>query len=177
VKADVRPRRLAAVATALTLAGFAAGSPPPADAAEPSIRGKPAVDFALKAVAGQNVRLSEHLGEVVVLNFWATWCGPCRQQMPRLDQLHATYRSAGLVLLGVNVDDDTEEAAEFVRTLGLGYPVLLDPRKSVAPLYDVDALPMTVLVDRAGVVRYVHYDYSPAIEKQYVSELRQLLDE
>jgi len=177
VKVDVRPRRLAAVATALTLAGLAAGPPQSAGAAEPAIRGKPAADFALKAVAGHNVRLSEHLGEVVVLNFWATWCGPCRQQMPRLDQLHTTYRSAGLVLLGLNVDDDTEEAAEFVRTLGVGYPVLLDPRKSVAPLYDVDALPMTVLVDRAGVVRYVHYDYSPAIEKQYVSELRQLLDE
>lgn len=174
--ADVRPRRLAALATALTL-GLAIGSASAVRAADPSIRGKPAADFALKAVSGQNVRLSEHLGEVVVLNFWATWCGPCRQQMPRLDQLHATYRSAGLVLLGLNVDDDTEGAAEFVRTLGVNYPVLLDPRKSVAPLYDVDALPMTVLVDRAGVVRYVHYDYSPAIEKQYVSELRQLLDE
>lgn len=146
-------------------------------AAEPVIKGKPAADFALKAVSGENVRLSEHLGEVVLLNFWATWCGPCRLEMPRLDQLHATYRSAGLVLLGVNVDDDGERAIEFVQALNVNYPVLLDPRKAVAPLYDLDALPMTVLIDRAGTVRYVHYDYSPAIEKQYVAELRQLLDE
>jgi peroxiredoxin len=146
-------------------------------AADPRIQGKPAPDFALKAVSGENVRLSEHLGEVVLLNFWATWCGPCHQEMAQLDQLHATYRSAGLVLLGVNVDDDVERAIEFVRTLDVRYPVLLDPRKAVAPVYDLDALPMTVLIDRAGVVRYVHYDYSPAIGKQYVAELRQLLDE
>jgi peroxiredoxin len=146
-------------------------------AAEPSIKGKPAADFALKAVSGENVRLSEHLGEVVMLNFWATWCGPCRLEMPRLDQLHATYHSAGLVLLGVNVDDNGERAVEFAQALSVSYPVLLDPRKAVAPLYDLDALPMTVLIDRAGTVRYVHHDYSPAIEKQYVAELRQLLDE
>lgn len=161
----------------LVCAGLIAAAPFGARAAEPSIKGKAAADFALKAVSGENVRLSEHLGEVVVLNFWATWCGPCRLEMPRLDQLHATYRSAGLVLLGMNVDDDGERAVEFVRALGVSYPVLLDPRKSVAPLYDLDALPMTVLIDRAGTVRFVHYDYSPTIEKQYVAELRQLLDE
>lgn len=177
MKADVRPGWPAAVAIALTLAALLAGAPRPVLAAEPSIRGKPAADFALKAVSGQNVRLSEHLGEVVLLNFWATWCGPCRLQMPRLEQLHATYGSAGLVLLGMNVDDDAAHAVEFVRTIGVSYPVLLDPRKAVAPLYDLDAVPMTVLIDRAGVVRFVHYDYDPAIEKLYVAELRQLLDE
>jgi len=162
---------------ACTLAAAACLGTSSAWAAEPAIIGKPAADFALKSVGGDNFRLSEHLGEVVLLNFWATWCGPCRQQMPRLDQLHATYGSAGLVMLGMNVDDEAQRAIDFVRTLKVQYPVLLDSSKVVAPRYDLDALPMTVLIDRAGVVRFVHYDYSPSIEKQYIAELRQLLDE
>jgi peroxiredoxin len=175
--ADVRPRWPLVAAAAVSLAALVATVTPLARAATSPVLGKPAADFALKAVAGDNVRLSEHLGEVVLLNFWATWCGPCRQQMPRLDQLHATYGSAGLVLLGLNVDDDASRATEFVHTVGVTYPVLLDPAKSVAPLYGLDAVPMTVLIDRAGVVRYVHYDFNPAVERQYVAELRELLDE
>jgi len=142
-----------------------------------ALEGTPATDFALKALSGDNVRLSEHLGEVVVINFWASWCGVCRTEMPRLDKLHATYRSAGLTLFGVNVDEHPTDAVDFARTLGVTYPILLDPRKSVGPLYRLDALPMTVLIDRAGVVRYIHHDYSAAIERQYVAELRGLLNE
>lgn len=149
----------------------------PATAAELALKGMPAADFALKALSGENIRLSEHLGEVVMLNFWATWCGPCRTEMPRLDKLRATYRTAGLVLYGVNVDDDAARASEFARTIGVSYPILFDTRKSVAPRYRLDTLPMTVLIDRAGVVRYVHHDYSPAIERQYVAQLRELLNE
>lgn len=177
MKADARPRWPLVAAAAVSLTALIATLSPPAHAVKSPLLGKPAADFALKAVAGDNVRLSEHLGEVVVLNFWASWCGPCREQMPRLDQLHATYGSAGLVLLGMNVDDDASRAVEFVQTLGVTYPVLLDPGKSVAPLYALGAVPMTVLIDRAGVVRHVHYDFSPAIERQYVAELRALLDE
>ncbi len=177
MKADARPRWPLVAAAAVSFTALIATVLPLASAATSPLLGKPAADFALKAVAGDNVRLSEHLGEVVVLHFWATWCGPCRQQIPRLDQLHSTYGSAGLVLLGMNVDDDASRAVEFVRTLAVSYPVLLDPGKSVAPLYGLGAVPMTVLIDRAGVVRYVHYDFSPAIERQYVAELRELLDE
>jgi peroxiredoxin len=139
--------------------------------------GTRAEDFALKALSGDNVRLSEHLGEVVLLNFWASWCSSCRTEMPRLDKLLDTYRSAGLALYGVNVDDDPVRAAEFVTTVGVDYPVLLDTRKTVAPAYKLAELPMTVLIDRAGVVRYVHNAYSPAIEREYVAELRALLNE
>jgi len=154
-----------------------AGTPFATTGAAEALTGTPAADFALKALSGDNVRLSEHLGEVVMINFWASWCGVCRTEMPRLDKLHATYRSAGLTLFGVNVDEHATDAVDFARTLGVAYPILLDPRKSVGPMYRLDALPMTVLIDRAGVVRYVHHDYSAAIEKQYVAELRELLNE
>jgi peroxiredoxin len=146
-------------------------------AANSSLSGQSAPDFALKAMDGANLRLSEFLGDVVMLNFWASWCGSCRQQMPELERLYDTYRSAGFVLIGVNVDDESERAVEFVRALKVNYPILLDPRKSVAPLYRLEELPMSVLIDRAGVVRFVHVDYHAGKEQPYLSQLRALLDE
>jgi thiol-disulfide isomerase/thioredoxin len=141
------------------------------------IVGQPAPDFALRSMKGPSVRLSEHLGEVVVINFWATWCGPCRQEMPLLDQLYAKYQLAGLVLLSVNIDESVPPAIEMAQTLKVSYPVLFDTRKDVSRAYDVSAMPVTVLVDRAGVVRYVSEGYKPGYEKRYTEKLRELLNE
>jgi thiol-disulfide isomerase/thioredoxin len=138
---------------------------------------KPAPDFALRSMKGPSVRLSEHLGEVVVINFWATWCGPCRQEMPLLDVLYGKYRQAGLILLSVNIDENVEPAIEMAQTLKVSYPVLFDSRKEVSRAYDVSAMPVTVLVDRAGVVRYVAEGYKPGYEKRYTDKLRELLNE
>jgi len=138
---------------------------------------KPAPDFALRSMQGPSVRLSEHLGEVVIINFWATWCGPCRQEMPLLDALYGKYKQAGLVLLSVNIDENVEPAVEMAQTLKVSYPVLLDARKEVSRAYDVGAMPVTVLVDRAGVVRYVSEGYKPGYEKRYTDKLRELLNE
>jgi peroxiredoxin len=145
--------------------------------ADSGLLNRNAPDFVLKGMNGENLRLSEFLGEVVMLNFWATWCGSCRQEMPELEELFETYRSAGFVLIGVNVDDDTERAVEFVRALAVDYPILLDPRKSVAPLYRLNELPMSVLIDRGGVVRAVHADYQAGKEQPYLAELKALLNE
>ena len=141
------------------------------------IVGKPAPDFALRSLKGPSVRLSEHLGEVVVINFWATWCGPCRQEMPLLDELYGKYQLAGLILLSVNIDDSAEPAIEMAQTLQVSYPVLFDTRKEVSRAYEVSAMPVTVLVDRAGVVRYVSEGYKPGYEKRYTEKLRELLNE
>jgi thiol-disulfide isomerase/thioredoxin len=138
---------------------------------------KPAPDFALRSISGAPVRLSEHLGEVVIINFWATWCGPCRQEMPLLDALYGKYRQAGLILLSVNLDENVEPAIEMAQTLKVSYPVLFDARKEVGRAYDVGAMPVTVLVDRAGVVRYVSEGYKPGYEKRYTDKLRELLNE
>jgi thiol-disulfide isomerase/thioredoxin len=138
---------------------------------------QPAPDFALRSFDGQNVRLSEHLGEVVLINFWATWCGPCRQEMPLLDELYAKYRRAGLVMFSVNIDEQQEPAVEMARTLKVTYPVLFDARKDVSRAYDVGTMPLTVLVDREGVVRYVSEGYKPGYEQRYTEKLRELLNE
>ena len=141
--------------------------------------GQPAPDFALRSLQGENVRLSEHFGEVVLINFWATWCGPCRQEMPLLDEIYGKYRRAGLVLFSVNLDEDENVAAakEMAQTLKISYPVLVDVRKEVARAYQTGTMPLTVLIDREGVVRYVSEGYKTGYEVRYTDKLRELLNE
>ncbi len=141
------------------------------------LTGKPAPDFALKSSTGANLRLSEYRGDVVMINFWATWCGPCRQEMPLLDQLYSRYQRVGFSLLGVNIDDDSSRAMDMIHELGVSFPVLFDARKEVSKLYNVDAMPVTVLVDREGNVRHVHKGYKPGYEEMYLDQIRSLLRE
>jgi peroxiredoxin len=139
--------------------------------------GQEAPDFALHAVVGGNVRLSEHRGDVVVLSFWSSRCTPCRAQLAALNRILATYRSAGLQVYGINVDDDQGRAIEFARGQAVTFALLLDPQKSVSRQYVVDNLPMTVLIDRGGTIRYVVRDYSDKSDTQYLQQLRALLNE
>ena len=134
-----------------------------------------APDFTLHAMGGPNLRLKEQRGRVVMVNFWATWCAPCRQEMPHLNRLYEKYRGAGFVLLGVNVDDDTSKAAEVAAKLGVTFPVLLDTEKSVSKLYDLSTMPSTVIIDRDGKVRYVHRGYLAGYEENYEKQIRELL--
>jgi peroxiredoxin len=140
--------------------------------------GHEAPDFALRAVTGSNVRLSEHRGDVVVLSFWGSRCSPCRTQLAALDRSLATYRSAGLQMYGINVDDDQTRAIEFAHGgQAVAFALLLDPEKAVSRRYEVDNLPMTLLIDRNGIVRYVLRDYSAKSEDLYLQQLRTLLNE
>jgi peroxiredoxin len=137
----------------------------------------PAPDFTLRSVDGPNLRLNEQRGRVVMVNFWATWCGPCRQEMPHLNKLHDKYRDAGFVLLGVNIDDNVRAATDLATKLGLRFPVLLDTDKSVSRLYDLGSMPATVLIDREGRVRYLHRGYREGYELSYDQQVRALLKE
>jgi len=145
--------------------------------ASSGLEGQVAPDFSLKSSTGENLRLSEYRGDVVMINFWATWCGPCRQEMPLLDELYARYERVGFKLLGVNIDDDSRRAMQMIEELGVNIPVLFDARKEVSKLYEVETMPTTVLVDRDGNVRYVHHGYKPGYEDKYLDEMRSLLRE
>jgi peroxiredoxin len=134
-----------------------------------------APDFTLHTMNGPNLRLQEQRGRVVMVNFWATWCGPCRQEMPQLNRLYEKYHAAGFVLLGVNVDDDTRKAAEVAGKLGVTFPVLLDTDKAVSKLYELSTMPSTVIIDRDGKVRYVHRGYLTGYEDNYEKQIRELL--
>ena len=145
--------------------------------AAPIAPGALAPDFTLRTLGGPNLRLQEQRGQVVLVNFWATWCGPCRQEMPHLSKLYDKYRSSGFVLLGVNVDDDTKNAVDLAAKLGLKFPVSLDSDKKVSRLYDLSAMPSTVLIDREGKVRFVHRGYKDGYEDTYDQQIRGLLKE
>ena len=142
-----------------------------------SLEGQVAPDFVLKSATGENLRLSEYRGDVVLINFWATWCGPCRQEMPILDDLYGRYQRVGFNLLGVNIDEDSRRAMQMVQELGVNFPVLFDENKEVSKLYEVEAMPVTILVDREGIVRHVHHGYKPGYEEKYLTEIRSLLRE
>ena len=157
---------------ALVFSIFAASS-----LASSDMEGHAAPDFALKSSTGENLRLSEYRGDVVMINFWATWCGPCRQEMPLLDELYTRYERVGFNLLGVNIDDDSSRAMDMIDELGVNFPVLFDARKEVSKLYEVEAMPVTVIVDREGTVRYVHHGYKPGYEDMYLDQIRSLLRE
>jgi peroxiredoxin len=148
----------------------------PAAARHPMV-GQPAADFALRSATGPNVRLSEYRGDVVLLSFWGSRCGQCQLQLATLDRLQATYGSAGLVTLGISVDDDQAAAREFAGARRVNFALLLDPEKSVARSFRVDALPLVVLVDRAGVVREVFRDFRAGAEEDYRASVKALLDE
>ena len=135
-----------------------------------------APDFTLRTMNGPNLRLAEQRGRVVMVNFWATWCGPCRQEMPQLDRLYQKYRSSGFVLLGVNVDEDARKAADVATKLGVTFPVLLDTDKAVSKLYDLSTMPSTVIIDRDGKVRYLHRGYLAGYEDNYDKQIRELLN-
>ncbi len=142
-----------------------------------SMEGQQAPDFALKSSTGENMRLSEYRGDVVMINFWATWCGPCQQEMPHLDALYSRYQRVGFNLLGVNVDVDTGRAMDMIEDLGVNFPVLFDPRGEVSKLYGVSSMPFTIIVDREGTVRYVHDGYESGYEDMYLDQIRSLLRE
>ncbi|MEZ5500140.1 MAG: TlpA disulfide reductase family protein [Steroidobacteraceae bacterium] len=148
-----------------------------ASAADSSLVGKAAPDFALRATNGPNQRLSEFAGDVVLISFWASRCNTCRDQLRSLDALHRTYANAGLVVVGIGVEDDDGKAREFAASQPVGFPMLLDPQKTVARSYRIESLPTVIAVDRGGVVRYVSRDGSGKTQPDYLGVLRTLLDE
>jgi peroxiredoxin len=137
----------------------------------------PAPNFALPDRDGGQVTLAELEGQVVMVNFWATWCGPCRQEMPHLEALYQRYRDLGFTLLGVNVEEDSSGADKFLAETPVTFPILFDPKSEVSKKYDVIAMPSTVLIDRAGSMRFIHHGYQPGYENEYQAQIRALLRE
>lgn len=166
--------RFAALALAAVLVVFAGR----ATAAEKhELLGLPVPDLVARGLDGENVRISEHRGEVVVVSFWSGSCNTCRAQLEALDRIAHTYGSAGLKVIGVNLDDNLARAEKFARAQDVDFQLLVSTAKTTGRDFAVDRLPMVMFLDRAGVLRVAHREFKARDEAQYVRELRTLLDE
>lgn len=146
------------------LPGFAAGGPAP--------------DFSLRDTANGTVTLAQHRGKVVLINFWATWCGPCMVEMPHLEAMYRDLGPKGLVILGISGDSarDASKVKPLVMAKGLTYPVLLDPQTKVVAAYNpTKTMPFNVLVGRDGVISEVFAGYNPGDEVKLRARAEALL--
>jgi len=140
------------------------------------ISGKAPV-FTLKSRGGHNLRLSDYRGQVVLINFWASWCGPCRQEMPLLENLYKRYNKLGFTIMGVNVDTDSTKANNYLKDMTVTFPIVYDISNAVSKSFNVNAMPTTVIVDRNGNMRFLHQGYRPGYENDYKKEVVQLIKE
>jgi peroxiredoxin len=167
-----RPSRWAAIAAALVLQACSA-----ADEAGPIV-GSPAPAYGARTLAGDSVSLAGLRGRVVLLNFWATWCAPCRHETPFLQALYQEHRLGGLEIVGVSMDtgDARGQVADFVREYGVTYPILLDPQMRGMDLYRVLGLPATFLVDREGVLRWMRIGPVGETDRDFLNALEAVLE-
>ena len=136
-----------------------------------------APNFTLKSLSGKNIKLSELTGNVVLLNFWATWCGPCRQEMPLLNAIHKKYEALGFTVLGVNVEEQSDSARSYIKDSPVDFPILLDSSNKVSKLFNVVAMPTTVVIGRDGNMRFLHQGYKPGDEAEYRKMVKKLIRE
>jgi len=137
----------------------------------------PADDFTLKSRSGENVRLQELTGQVVFINFWASWCAPCRKELPKLEQLHQKYKDLGVTILGINIDENPELSKKILKDISITFPVLFDSDSKVSGLYKIEAMPSSFIVDKSGNFRFRHNGYMDGYENKYDQQIKTLLRE
>lgn len=136
--------------------------------------GTSAPDFVLATVAGDSLSLASLRGQVVLVDFWATWCGPCLVEMPVLQELYEDFEGRGVQIVAISTDVTPARVPAFVERFGLSFPVLLGGL-SVQAAYRVTALPTLFVVDQQGVIRHVHVGYTPGAEAELIEEVELLL--
>ncbi len=136
-----------------------------------------APDFTLKTLEGQEITLSQLKGKVVLLDFWATWCGPCRESIPHLIQLYKTYRENGFEVIGMSLDKgDAEVVRNFARAMDIPYPIVMAP-EDVVRNYRVTAIPTTFLIDKEGKIRERTTGFNSTIAQQMTAKAADLTSE
>lgn len=157
VRATARTRRLAQLLTAALLVASCGGGDDAAPRAAVAV-GAPVPAYAAEKADGTPIALADLKGEVVLLNIWATWCKPCRQEIPALETLHQRHRAAGLVVAGVSidVDDDRAKVAEFAAALGASYAIWYDDEDRVSTTFLAIGVPASYLIGRDGTLRWRH---------------------
>lgn len=134
-----------------------------------------APEIALPDKSGKTVKLSDFRGQVVMVNFWASWCQPCRTEMPLIEKIYQRYKKLGVTVLGVNVDEDPKKGMKMLKETPVSFPVVYDSKNTVIEKYKVQAMPSTYMVDAKGNIREVHRGYKAGDEKDYENYIRKLL--
>jgi thiol-disulfide isomerase/thioredoxin len=169
-------RRVVSALLAAAFVAFAAAPSAPVLAAGDAAPG-PAPDFVLDSNTGKPVKLSGYKGQVVMINFWATWCGPCREEMPLLESMYKQYKKQDFTLLSVNVEPDPKGATDWLKKTPVSFPVLYDVKSDVSNLYKVAVMPSSYFVDKKGNLRVVHRGYKAGDENEYMNSIRTLIRE
>jgi peroxiredoxin len=134
-------------------------------------KNQPAIDFSLPSLEGKEFRLQDYAGKPVIINFWATWCTPCREEMPLIENYYRQH-SSNVAVLAINDGDSLASVRSFVDEMGLSFPILLDQDSQVSRLYKVLALPTTLFIDQNGILRYQHT--GSLTEEQLLNYLEEL---
>jgi peroxiredoxin len=139
--------------------------------------GTVAPDFVGYTVDGDTVRLADLRGQVVFLDFWASWCGPCREEMPFLVDFYREHRKQAFQILAVNIDNKTKNMQKFLDKLDRQpkFPILFDQKKTIPKLYDIETMPTSIFIDKNGIIRYWHNGFKELDEELFYDELRTLL--
>lgn len=167
-----RAHLLLGATVAVCLAGCAGTE----NAGPPRI-GEPAREYEAATLDGEQVSLEGLRGDVVLLNLWATWCAPCRQETPYLQSIYEEYRDQGFRIVGISMDtgDAADDVAMFVDEFDVTYTILHDPRMRGMELYQVLGLPATFLIDRDGILRWMRYGPIPEDDPEFLEALQDVL--
>jgi cytochrome c biogenesis protein CcmG/thiol:disulfide interchange protein DsbE len=157
-------------------AGAATGSAASADGSAHPLLGNAGPDFTQKTVSGgRSVSLRALRGKVAIVDFWATWCGPCKQSFPKLQSLNTKYAARGLEIVGISEDDEPQGISPFADSLGAKFSLAWDEGKAIASKWHPKSMPTTFIVDRQGVVRFVHFGFYEGEELDIEKEIKGLL--
>ncbi len=139
--------------------------------------GSHAPDFTGKDLNGNTVKLSDLKGKVVLLDFWASWCVPCKKSMPHLIELYNKYKDTNFTIIGVNVDTDMKKVEEFEGDLNTDIPftIIFDKKSEIPPLYEVDGMPTTIVINKDGVIKYKEVGYTTELKDKLDKTIAELI--
>lgn len=141
--------------------------------------GKPAPEFKGKDIDGNVVSLADYRGKVVLLDFWASWCGPCRKEFPFLINFYNTHKKEDFIVLAVNIDTKSENMFQFLSQIygAHVFPIILDSEQKIPPLYQLESMPTSIFIDKKGNIRYVHNGFNESYKKDFKAEFSKLVRE
>ncbi len=141
--------------------------------------GSPAPEFEGKTIKAKVVKLSDYTGKVVLVDFWASWCPPCRKEMPELIKFYRAHKDSNFELIAVNIDEDKDNMQHFLDKLfpEPSFPIIADNNQKIPPLFNIEAMPTTIFIDKKGKIRFWHSGFKESYVSDFNSELTQLLKE